>query len=361
MPRPVREHPWLSKRGEIWQVNWYEPGEAVDGKRTPGRTRTRSLDTDDFTVAQRRFAAFLTRKEELAPAVGASGLLTVESALNLYEIEHVNRKVVDKVRQRNAIVHLKAYFGTTPLRDLDIPASRGYAEARRSGVIGGGKRHSGDRAKGSDSTIRRELHVLVAAINHAKRWKRLEATDQPTVELPSEAPPEDTKWLTKDELNEIFAAAEGTLADFIAIAYFTSARRNSIETLRVEQIDLANRRINLRKAGEVATKKRRPIVPMHAKIEAILARLTRDAGPDGYLFGPSADFYKAFRALCRSAGIGDDRAHPHVLRHSRATHLLMSKTSIYDVARLLGDTVGTVERVYGHHSTEYLMASTSDS
>ena len=309
-------------------------------------------------MAQKRFAAFLVRKHELAPAVDGSAPLTVETALNLYEIEHVNRNVVDKVRQLNAIVHLKAYFGSTPLRDLDIPASRGYSDARRSGAIGGGKRHTGDRAKGSDSTIRRELHVLTAAVNHAKRWKRLDATDNPVVELPSDAAPEETKWLTKDELNELFSAADGPLADFIAIAYFTAARRASIETLRVEQVDVQNRRINLRKAGEVATKKRRPIVPMHAKIEPILARLVREAGPDGFLFGPSIDFYKAFRALCRSAGIDDDRAHPHVLRHSRATHLLMAKTSIYDVAKLLGDTVATVERVYGHHSTEYLMHTT---
>jgi integrase len=39
---------------------------------------------------------------------------------------------------------------------------------------------------------------------------------------------------------------------------------------------------------------------------------------------------------------------------SRATHLLQAGASIYDVAKLLGDTTATVERVYGHHSCESL-------
>jgi site-specific recombinase XerD len=44
-----------------------------------------------------------------------------------------------------------------------------------------------------------------------------------------------------------------------------------------------------------------------------------------------------------------------MLRHSRATHMLMDGESIYKVAKLLGDTVSTVEKRYGHVSVEYLM------
>ena len=34
--------------------------------------------------------------------------------------------------------------------------------------------------------------------------------------------------------------------------------------------------------------------------------------------------------------------------------MLMDGESVYKVAKLLGDTVQTVERTYGHHSVEYL-------
>jgi len=41
---------------------------------------------------------------------------------------------------------------------------------------------------------------------------------------------------------------------------------------------------------------------------------------------------------------------PHILRHSRATHLLEDGVSIYSVARLLGDNPTTIQKTYGHIS-----------
>ena len=58
--------------------------------------------------------------------------------------------------------------------------------------------------------------------------------------------------------------------------------------------------------------------------------------------------------VCAEVGIPEGRLHPHVLRHPRATHMLMDGESIYKVARLLGGTVATLERVYGHHRVEFL-------
>lgn len=71
------------------------------------------------------------------------------------------------------------------------------------------------------------------------------------------------------------------------------------------------------------------------------------------------NFYKPYRILVRSVGI-EDRAYPHIMRHSRATHLLQDGKSIYTVAKLLGDTVTTIERVYGHHSPKSLAADLED-
>ena len=264
--------------------------------------------------------------------------------------EHVNAKSADPVRQANAIEHLKAHFGSKPIAEIDIPATRGYVAARLAGEIGGGRRRKSK--VGSISTIRRELNVLVAAANHERKWKRL--TTMPSVELPAEERvdrDEVVAYFEKPVLQQLIGAAEGELKHFIKLSYYTAARRKSIENLTAEQCHLFRRQIVLATPGKARTKKRQPVVPIFDEIMADVATLTGRT-PTGRLF-ETGSFYRAFMALCRSLDLPEPH-HPHMLRHSRATHLLQDGKGIYDVAGLLGDTVKTVEATYGHHSPNAL-------
>lgn len=353
MPRTAREVPWLEVRGGIYYVNWYKPPADPKGK---GRTERFSLRTRDPAEATTRLAAFLVNGEAVFAPKNVNNALGTAHALQQYFDEHVKTSVTDVVRQENAIRHLKAYFGNDPISSIDIPACRGYAAARRSGAIGGGARHFGERAKGSDSTIRRELNVLQAAARHALRWKRITADRMPTFELPAEDEvDEEVMWLSKAEVRRLIRKAEGELRLFVMLAYWTGSRRAAIETLRLDQINLEQNRINLSKPGERKTKKRRPIVPLFWRLRPFVRRAVAAAKAEGRetLFRPGIDFYKPFAALCRAEGLGE-RDFPHILRHSRATHMLMDGESIYKVGRLLGDTVKTIENRYGHSSVEFL-------
>jgi integrase len=340
MARPVREVPWLTKRGEVYYAAWYDQEQ--------GETKRLSLRTADGGEAKSRFAAFL-REGAFAQPSRAPGL-TVTEALDQYLREHASKKCADFTRQEDAAKHLKAFFGDEPLARVDIPQSRAYADARRSGLIGGGKCRIGKYAVGSDSTIRRELNVLRAASNHAKRWKR--STVDIQVELPTETLlSEDVQapYFTRAEIATMLGSTDGEFHHFLTLAYYTGARRGSIEELTKGQVRLDQRQILLQKPGKVRTKKRQPIVPilpeMEESVQALLAGKTKD---DQRLF-ETRTFYKPFVRLCKEMKIFD-RTHPHLLRHSRATHLLQAGVSIYDVAALLGDTPVTVTRVYGHHS-----------
>ena len=75
-----------------------------------------------------------------------------------------------------------------------------------------------------------------------------------------------------------------------------------------------------------------------------------------YVFGEPRSFYREFVELMADLGV---EAHPHMLRHSRATHMLMDGEDPYKVAKLLGDTLTTVERNYGHHSVDYLQTTST--
>lgn len=400
MARPKRTTPWLSRRGDkvngTFYAFWYD-----DENR---ETKRLSLATTDSGEAEIAFAEFLLNGREIRQARPKGGL-SVAQALDDYLAEHVAEHVADGTRQKDAAKHLKEFFGDRLLTDVDVPLSRDYAAARFSGKIGGGKRRKKTEEKvAKPATVRRELNVLTAAANHAKWMKRTDPNFQVSVDLPPEkrlGQDDEAPYYTQEELDQIFAAAReiaaeeraknpsdpraGEIEQFVLLLYYTGARRRSIEDLGRSQVKMPQKRILLQKPGKRATKKRQPIVPIFKAMEDPLNQLLTMS--DGERLFRCADFYRPYKALCKRAGIdvkkeketakneGDTletktveekedeakkekeksrRWHPHIMRHTRATHLLQSGKSIYDVARLLGDTIATVERVYGHHSADHL-------
>ncbi len=330
MPRPRSTIPWVEVHPSgVHYVYWYDAALR--------RTCKESLGTRDAAEAQLAFARFLTAGPKNTRLVGPAGV-TVRQVLDWYDTGHVEPNVVDKERQRDAFTHLLAFWSDKPIASITVEESRAYATARRNGVTG---------RVGSDSTVRRELKVLVAAAHHAEWMKRITALDLPHVDMPDEPTGGTVKWLTKDQLRTALSRSTGLLADFILLSYYTGARRHSIEFLRKTQVDLRLALIDLQPAGGPITKKRRPKVPIFPEIRPTVERLMQRDGE--YLIGRR--MYKDF--VRHMAGLGIP-AHPHMLRHSRASHMLMDGEDIWKVGKLLGDSVKTVERVYGHVNAEYL-------
>lgn len=349
MPRTQRRIPWLDQRDGVWYVFWYDP------KR--GRTERLSLRTRDDAEAQDRYVAFLQEGRSVLRRPAGAGV-TVAEVVDSYLREHAGVDpdtgddvrgvdgVSDRYRQKRAGEVLKDFWGDTPVSALDIPESRRYRDWRAMCKPAAGP-----------TTVRRELNMLVAAMNHAVRWKRLDGHMVPSIELPPHAPPKTAGFLTKPELREVIRLAgekpDPRLKAFVVLAYMAGARRKSIERLRVDQVDLEMRRLRLTPEGKKITGKRAPVVPINDDMATELRKLMLRTRNE-WLFGTEGfDVYKPFRRIVEEAGAAD-RANPHVLRHSRATHMLQDGVPIWEVAKLLGDTVETVERTYGHHSPDHM-------
>lgn len=256
--------------------------------------------------------------------------------------------MVAKHRTLVCIGHLRRHLGADQVASLGVTACEKYQADRRK-----------DPPRPvSDPTIRRELSILAAAINHATKRKRV-VFNTKDLWLPPASNPRD-RWLTYAELDHLrtVAARESqVVADFVEVAYYTASRARAVETLSLFQVDLPRGQIALGKPDEVRTKKRRPTVPIDEELRPTVERLLSEAIADGrtYLLPPvgrrsDRRILETFKRVARAAGL--EGVTPHVLRHSRATHLLQRGASIWEVAKLLGDTVATVDRVYGHHCTD---------
>lgn len=244
-----------------------------------------------------------------------------------------------------AVKALKRFFTGVKVSEIDIPLCREYTYFRLAEGV-------------SKGTVTRELSTLRAACNHAKRWKRLNPGVEPSFEMPRNLPKREI-WLFKDELIHLLDNSSDVIHNFTRIAYGTGSRRRAIEELEWTQVNFSRSTINLAKPNEPKTNKRRPTVPM-GDLRELLCDLFDEYGmTNRFVLKSNRDLLYDFEKMCKSADLlhveeRDNRPAgkitPHVLRHSRATHLLEDGVSIYAVAKLLGDNPSTIERVYGHVS-----------
>lgn len=273
----------------------------------------------------------------------------VVTLLSQYQVEH---EVVAWKRLKYAIQALTGYWSGKVVSDINIPSCRQYTAFRMDAGV-------------SLSTIARELTCLRAACNHAHRWERLDRV--PSFEIPTDLPKREV-WLFKDELKRLIDVADPTMKMFIRLCYGTGSRRAAIEQIHWDQLNFQRKTINLAKLGEKSTCKRRPTVPM-GDLYDILEQWQKQRQNE-WVLGSGRDLLYDFQKTLSNAdllsvpqrdGRPAGKVTPHVLRHSRATHLLEDGASIFAVSKLLGDTPTTVQRVYGHIGMSSLEAELSKS
>lgn len=269
-----------------------------------------------------------------------------------YWQEHCQPEGVDFGRLRTIATNICGFFGLDrdpqTLKRADISA---YREHRLADGV-------------KDSTVRREFAFLKAAINHGKREERLEKV--PHIAMPPLGQPR-RRFLSEEECVRVMRQPMPyRIRMFFVIAFATAARAKAIEELSWDRIDWANGLIDFRVPGVVYRNKRRVVAPisdsLYPRLESAYARRT-----DDYVIGlgergkPSCT-WRGCKEDLKAIGIEERGVCRHVARHTVASWLLQGDpergippASVYDVAKLLGDTVAMIEKTYGHVQPEHLM------
>jgi len=233
----------------------------------------------------------------------------------------------------------------------------------------------------SKGTVRRELGVLRAAINHAHKFGWI--TRPVAVELPERPEPRD-RWLDRTEAARLIRGARTPQARlymplYILIGLYTGRRKEAILSLRWPQVDLERGVINFEIVGRKRTNKKRGVIPIPPRLLPHLRRARRRGTDLGYVIHDHGerigDIKKGFAGACERAGLVrwinqgegtiDGRpctlvrpvptASPHTLRHTAATWIARDgETSLEDAADYLGMSVETLREVYRHHHPDFL-------
>jgi integrase len=166
---------------------------------------------------------------------------------------------------------------------------------------------------------------------------------------PGENPEGGAEPFSPEHLSQLREHAGDDLLTLLLLRW-TGLRGSDAVTLIWREVHFDRREI------ERVTRKRRKkvILPIHAELVFALEveRDRRNPGPDDcVLINPATGkpmsrprLYERMRALGRRAGVLG--AHPHRFRDTLAVDMLSRGASPYDVAKMLGDTIDTIERHY---------------
>lgn len=322
--------------------------------RDGSRTIRTGCGESDRRGAEEALGKYLS--EKFVPAVRGSdpAALTVAEILTAYGRDHApTRKAPATIGY--AIAALVGWWGGRRLADVRGATCRAYADARRATVFRG--KNIGD------GTVRRELGVLAAAINH---WHREHGPldSVPVVTLPAAAPPRE-RFLNRSEAARLLAGALGWYleswsdlatrkshqrwrrvpgaanhhtARFILLGLYTGTRHGALLGLQWMPntlggwVDLERGVMHRRGQGVTESKKRQPPTKLNKRLMAHLRRwrridaaardrASRAAGQsvathlhivawDGQ---PILKLRRSWDTACDYAGLGAEVT-PHVLR-----------------------------------------------
>ena len=308
---------------------------------TDGRSRKCSTGTADRQQAEDAFAEWLqARGKNAGPRDPSQTLVSKVLEDYLTEVEPSKQS-----RIAYAVIPLTDFFAENVVSDLTPATSRAYGKhrARKAG------------------TVRRELGVLRAAVNHAYRNGRI--TRPVPLEVPDGGPARE-RWLTRDEAARLLRAARGPwsrsyLPLFILIGLYTGRRKEAICSLRWPQVDLVNRLIDFRVPGRNETDKRRGWVRIPPRLYPHLVCARRRGTDLGYVVNDHGLRIKrvdrGFKSACRRAGLSE--VTPHTLRHTAATWLMKARVPIWEAGQYLSMSEATLVRVYAHHNPDFTSAA----
>lgn len=364
----ARKTPWLGKEPnqKVWYIYWFESSR---------RIRRRSTRTDDRTEAEKILGEFIleyAEKEEHGP-IAKPEKYPIATALRWYLQERGPELATADLAARTVENFIGFFGGEATVSTLTPQVLKRYERERtrktRVYQTKDGIKEVEDTRPITTATIRRELVILVASLNHAIVNGRL--TSAPKIPLPPMGQHK-MRYLEPEEIERLLDnCPEPHVRLFIKLGITTGARKGALMELTWDQVDFANRILYLNPQGRQQTKKRRAIVPISDHLFRDLVE-TKRAQEDyakgqselsgetvppcekviAFNFEPVKNIRTGFRRSCERAGI--EGVTPHTLRHTAGTLMALAGVDLFLIARLLGHSVQRTTELYAHLQPNYL-------
>jgi integrase len=210
----------------------------------------------------------------------------------------------------------------------------------------------------------RAAAVLSRLFTLAMKWRM--RADNPVKGLARNPETKRKRYLTRDELARLTRALaehpSQEMANAFRLLLLTGARKGEVLSARWDQFDFG-RNVWI-KPGHTTKQRTEHEVPLGDAALALLRNVRKAAADEAvYLFpshgtsGHLAEVKKAWRTICKRAGINGLRVHD--LRHSHAAFLASAGFSLPTIGALLGHTQPSTTHRYAHLLDDPLREATN--
>jgi len=217
----------------------------------------------------------------------------------------------------------------------------------------------------SSTSLQRELSAIRSFYNYLLKKRLTESNPAQYVKAPKQAR-KLPKTMDVDQINGLLEAGTNSALEIRDLAMFelfysSGLRLGELAALNLTDIDLPDNSLMVR-SGKGGKSR---ILPMGSKAVTAInnwlpQRLTYIAASESALFISTRGTRLGQRSIelrleqwCKKKGIAE-HIHPHMLRHSFASHLLESSQDLRAVQELLGHSNISTTQIYTHLDFQHL-------
>lgn len=312
----------LYKRGKSWYIDYRVEGRRVRESIGPNRkVAERALAKRKVQVAENRILDVVAR-----PKTGFEQLCKA-----YMEYAKVNKRSWS--RDDLSIRTLGRWFAGMKLAEITALAIEKYKNDRSHEV--------------KPATINRELACLKHMFNKAIQWGMARTNPVRSVKMLRENNRR-LRYLTEEEAQRLVDECADHIKPIVVTALYTGMRSGEILNLKWEDVDLGHGLIYIQNSKSGSRE-----VPISTRIVELLRELHRRSQ---YVFAcesgrPRRGVRKGFESALRRAGIRDFTFHD--LRHTFASHLVMSGVDLLTVKELMGHRSINMTLRYAHLSPSH--------
>jgi len=349
----------IYKRGTVWYVDYRVEGKRI--RKKVGRSKKiAEIALKDIEVKLAKNEIGITQEKKLLS----------EFFKEYLDFAKTNLAPLSFTRYREIINHFQSFLSNYPkikyLSQLNPSLLEKYKTFRRETMISKNgypieklKKKSKVIQKGvKANTINMEITTLKTLMNVAIKWKYLKENPFKEVKEIKVSDAKPPRFLTKEEVNILLKNADSNFYPILMTFLYTGLRKNELINLEWSDIDFQRRKIKVRKKGYWNPKGTERDIPINKKLFEALKEL-KSKSDSRYVFGKgdkkcSNKLRERLMVLTKKCGL-PDVTKLHSLRHTFASHLVMSGVDLATVQKILGHTDIETTMIYAHLVPDHLV------